>query len=117
MMTKATLGLLLAVAACRSTTQGGCDAGVTLHAAEAADALVACGIAPRFDWKCCPTAWQGNGACGPGESETDNHCWTACLPAPGLADGGYDGVTAQLTCGTDGIVIGGLGLFPCTPNR
>lgn len=111
------------LAACRATATPASDTndGGSIAQAEAADAQVACGVDTTFAMKCCPRAWVGGGPCVPGPTDQDNRCWTTCLPAPGLADGGYPGVNGQLFCGgssaADGVVSAGKGLFPCTPNQ
>jgi hypothetical protein len=120
------LMMVLASGACRSSSPPfnsvtpNTNDGGSITQAEAADAQVACGTDHTIELKCCPRSWVGNGPCVPESGGQGSSCWTTCLPAPGLADGGLPGVNSQLFCSgsnaLDGVVISGKGLFPCTPN-
>jgi hypothetical protein len=62
---------------------------------------------------CCLEAWVPGGHCDPDGAEQS--CWGACTGSVTDEDGGMTHVTGQLSCGNDGIVYAGLGLFSCTP--
>lgn len=72
---------------------------------------VECGAEPG-ELACCPVEWKAGSRCNP-KSES---CWTECLASVPVQDGGIGPNRAQLTCGSEGIVISGHGLFPCQPK-
>jgi hypothetical protein len=108
--------LLVVCAALVAASCNGRGSSASHEANSAGEATVACGSLEGSDQPCCPATWKAGERCQPEPGA--RACWTACLPLTG--EGQPDPparMRGSLSCGADGLVVPGQGLYPCSPNR
>ena len=101
--------------ACASTARPS-DATNANHNVEHNDAgaRTACGMISDPTRGCCPASWRDGDLCR--ADPAAEVCWTECHALQDGPDGGMH-VRGTLACGTDGVIVTGQGLYPCTPDQ
>lgn len=109
---------LVFLLACESASPAGkaaADGGGQLNAS---GPRVACGSGMSSDdaVECCPVSWQSGNSCHTNDPQSER-CWTGCVRTTlhDGPDGGSSYWRGRLTCGTQGVILAGKGLYPCTP--
>jgi hypothetical protein len=108
---------VLAVHAVFVAMSCGQNSGLTPEVRSDPDSRVACGSLEGPEKPCCPASWKAGERCEPGPAAEGNTgaCWTACRPMAAAEDGTAH-MRGSLSCGADGIIVAGQGLYPCTPG-